>query len=120
MPNAKDIAQLSAEILKFTPLAGFSPIASGLAKLLPGKSNDEKQLREVSWKIKHIPRWKLMARQLMDIEMSNEQKGRALKGRMWAEWFDAFGKPPKDEWIEELHKNVYRSVVAHMATKGLG
>ncbi len=118
--SAKDIAQLGAEILKFTPLAPFSPVASGLAKLLPGKSNGEKQLREIDWKIKHIPRWKLMARQLMDIPMEQERKGKLLRGRMAGEWFDAFGAEPKDEWIEELHKSVVKSVKAFMATEGLG
>ena len=118
--SIKDITQLGIEIMKFTPAAPFVPIASGLATLLPGKSDDEKKLREVEWKMKHIIRWKLMARQLMDIPMSNERKGIALQGRMWAEWFDAFGEPPKDEWIEDLHENVVRSVKAFMATEGLG
>ena len=120
MPSKRDIVQLGIEIMKFTPLVPFVPLASGLASLLPGKSDGERQLREVEWKIKHIPRWKRMCRQLMDISMKNERKAEALKGRMWAEWFDAFRQPPEDDWIEDLHKNVYRSVVAHMATEGLG
>lgn len=118
--SIKDIVQLGIEIGKFTPLAGFMPAASKFADLLPGASKGEREMNEIEWKVKHILRWKLMVRQLMEIPMKKERKGKLLRGRMAAEFFDKFGVDPKDEWIEELHKSVVRSVKAFMATDGLG
>ena len=119
MPSPKDIAELSAAILGFTPLAPFKPIASGVAKLLPGDDDETRKQKERNWKVKRIPAWKEMCKKLMDIPMASERKAIALKGKIWSEWFEFYGEPPKDSWVEELHGNIYRAVVADMSVAGI-
>lgn len=118
--DVKSIIQLGIEIGKFTPLSPFMPAASKFADMLPGSSKGEREMNEIEWKVINILRWKAMVRQLMDIPMEKERKGKLLRGRIAAEFFDKFGEDPKDEWIEDLHTSVVRSVKAFMATEGLG
>lgn len=119
MPSAKDIAELSATILGFTPLAPFAPIAGGVAKLLPGDDDDTKKKKLNNWKVKSIPEWKRKCRALMDIPMKPERKRWALEEVIWRDWWEFFGDEPKDSVVDELHRNVYRAVTADMATGGL-
>lgn len=118
--NAKGIAELAAAIMGITPLAPFKPIASGIAALLPDDKPDVRKQKELNWKIEHIPRWKTMCAQLMDISMKHERKAKLLKGKMSAEWFEFYGEAADDKVIERLHENVYKAVVVDMATAGLG
>ncbi|MCH8984144.1 MAG: hypothetical protein IH943_08635 [Acidobacteria bacterium] len=119
LPSARNIAELSAAILGFTPLAPFKPIVSGIAKLLPSDNDKTRKQKERNWKVKHIPEWKAMCRALMDIPMKPERKAKALEGKIWSEWFEFYGEPPKEHWVEELHRNIYRAVVADMAVAGI-
>jgi len=119
MPSPRDILELSAAILGITPLAPFAPIASGVASLLPDDDDETRKQKERNWKIEHIPRWKSMCQKLMVIPMKPERKALALKGAIWSEWFEFYGEPPKEHWVEELHGNIYRAVVADAAVAGI-
>jgi hypothetical protein len=97
----KKVIEFSGAILKLTPLAPVG-VAVGLgAGLFPDDKDDV-----YVWKVRMITEWKKLCRALMEIPMASERKGIVLRGKMWADWFSAFGEAPKQSWIEKLSAEV--------------
>ena len=120
MPNAKDVAELGAAILGVTPLAPFAPIAGIVAKFLPGDDDATKKQKLAMWKVQRIPEWKIICRKLMDAPYPKATKGEMLKSAIRGDWFEAFGDPPKERWVEQLHGNVYDATLIDMQLAALG
>lgn len=106
----KKVIEFSGAILKLTPLAPVGVAVGMGAELFPEDKPNEKL-----WKVKMIADWKRLCRDLMDIPMADDRKGVVLRGKMWADWFSAFGEAPKQSWIEKLSAEVVMAVHAEMA-----
>lgn len=106
----KKVVELSAAILKLTPLAPVGVAVDLGADLFPDDSPDDR-----AWKIKKIPEWKKLCAGLMNIPMSDEIRGATLKGRMAADFYAQFGELPRDQDLETWHREIVLVVKAELA-----
>lgn len=114
--DVANVAKLSGLILGsiFTGGTGaaVAAVAGGVGTLLGG-GDDQK---EHEWKVKQIPAWMTLCRELMDIPMANERKRETLINRIDADWFKHYGRRAKRRDLEKLHSDILFAVTAEIAS----
>lgn len=111
MISAKGILELSEAILHLTPFAPAAAVVGAAADLFPDDKPDDR-----AWKVKKIPEWKKLCRDLMDLPMSDISRRRTLSNRIDHDFFVQYGERAKGRYVEKLHADIVFAVKAELAS----